>query len=195
MDGLVEYKGSKMIKRLVDKLRQYISDPRIGLPEDIFLFTTEITPMVNVDLIVRNTRGEILLSWRDDEHCGRGWHIPGGIVRIKETQEHRIHKVAKNELGSDIDSYYGPVEVKEIINQQTIRGHFITFVYECTLPCDYSIDNKEKKNGDVGFLKWLAKYPEDMIEVHQMYRDYFCESEKKKGDNREVFLLNTYESR
>lgn len=45
--------------------------------------------MVNVDLLIKNvSSNETLLTWREDEYYGPGWHVPGGIVRFKETIVH-----------------------------------------------------------------------------------------------------------
>lgn len=158
----------------IDEVNSYIANPMQGLPEEVFLFLTENTPMVNVDLLVRDKEGRILLSWRDDEHCGRGWHVPGGIVRLKETLGERIQKTAMNEIGCKVDYDGQPVEVREIIHpEKKVRGHFITFIYECRLPENGKIDQRGKNPGEVGFLQWHKEFPEDMIEVHHFYKKYF----------------------
>ena len=61
-------------------------DPREGLPEDLFLLATSLIPLANVDLFVHDEK-KVLLSWRDDAFHGKGWHIPGGCIRIKEACE------------------------------------------------------------------------------------------------------------
>ena len=50
------------------------------LPAKEFLEISKKTPLINVDLLIENEDGDVLLSWRDDEYCGTGWHIPGGII-------------------------------------------------------------------------------------------------------------------
>ena len=47
-----------------------------------------------------------LLAWRDDHLNGKGWHIPGGIIRFKESIKKRINEVAKNEIGTLVDFYH-----------------------------------------------------------------------------------------
>ncbi len=76
--------------------------PQEGLPEPVFEFVSSVTPMVNVDLLVRDKDGRILLAWREDKFSGKVWHIPGGIIRFQESMETRIHKVAQQELGAEI---------------------------------------------------------------------------------------------
>ena len=58
-----------------------IGDARQGLPEPVFRLLGRITPVVNVDLLVRNERGETLLTCRQDD-LYLGWHLPGGVVRF-----------------------------------------------------------------------------------------------------------------
>ena len=72
--------------RLLDRLA---GDPNQGLPEDLFLFISRITPLVNVDLLIQGPQHRTLLTWRSDEHHGAGWHVPGGIIRYKETAHQR----------------------------------------------------------------------------------------------------------
>ncbi|MDP2923379.1 MAG: NUDIX hydrolase, partial [Candidatus Omnitrophota bacterium] len=71
------------IKQKIDLLESLIKNPSERLPEDIFLFVSRITPIINVDLLIKNKQNHTLLTWRDDGFYPPGWHIPGGIVRYK----------------------------------------------------------------------------------------------------------------
>ena len=96
-------------------------DAKNGLGEKLFLHVSSLTPIVNVDILVRNpSTAEILLTWRDDNFY-RGWHIPGGIIRFKEKMIDRIELVAKVELGAKIDSINGPLVVHELMNNTRDR--------------------------------------------------------------------------
>lgn len=162
------------LQETIDKVNTYIDNPTKGLPEEVLLFLTENTPMVNVDLLIRDKENRILLSWRDDEFCGCGWHVPGGIIRLKETLEERIQKTALNEIGCTVTFDKQPLEVRQIVHKEKkTRGHFITFIYECRIPEGNAVDQKGKKPGEAGFLQWHDEFPEDMIEVHDFYKKYF----------------------
>ena len=110
------------INQALENIQHYITDPTQGLPEEVFLFLTELTPMLNVDLLIKNKQEQILLAWRDDEFCGTGWHIPGGIIRVKETFKTRIEKVAQKEIGCSLIYNSTPVAVNELIHPQKTRG-------------------------------------------------------------------------
>lgn len=122
--------------------------------EELFLFVSSLVPIVNVDLLVYNSKGNFLLTRRKDTHCGIGWHVPGGCIRFKETIDTRIRMVAKTELGLTQFTYdKEPVKVFEIfnkeyrkINNQDERAHFITLVFKCYAPDDFEPCNEEKQN-------------------------------------------------
>ena len=46
-------------------------DPTKGLPEELFIFGTTLMPVSNVDLFITNDKGQVLLSWRDDQYYGK----------------------------------------------------------------------------------------------------------------------------
>ena len=75
---------------------------RQGLPQELFAFATTLIPCPNIDLIITDDKHRLLLSWRNDEFYGAGWHIPGGCLTIKETLGARIQKTAEDEIGSAV---------------------------------------------------------------------------------------------
>lgn len=162
---------------MLNELRKSISDPSLGLPEDIFLFLSEISPLPNVDLLVRDKENRILLAWRNDPWWGNAWHVPGGIIRLKESFAERIQRTALAELGTTVTYNEEPVEIRQIIDRKLkTRGHHITLVFECHVPEDYHIDNGTLKEHDTGFLAWHDHYPEEMLRCHTFYRKYFKNS-------------------
>lgn len=149
---------------------QALRDPAGGLPDSVFRFISSITPMINVDLLVQDKAGRILLAWRRDI-CGEGWHIPGGIVRFKETMLERIEATAKKELGERVIFDPVPLKVSEIFMEHQYRGHFISFLYKCRLPEDYAIDNKGLGERDEGYLKWHDSPVADIVPGQTVYRE------------------------
>ena len=166
------------IKRNIKKLESFIKNPKKGLPEEIFLFVSRLTPLVNVDLLIKDEKGRTLLSWRDDQYCGRGWHVPGGIVRVKEKLETRILKVAKEEIGTtNIKFNPIPIAVNQLICQRNDRGHFISILYKCFLPSTFIPKNKGLTNKDVGYLRWHKNCPKDLLKMQEIYKKYIGNKE------------------
>ena len=155
-------------------LKQKVSNPSKGLPEDLFYYISSATPIINVDLLIKNKKGYILLAWRDDQYAGKGWHVPGGIIRFKETIKERINEVARIEIGTFID-YYDPepIAINEIFNyEREVRSHFISLLYKCSLPADVVLNNKESSRSDPGYLMWHKSCPDDLLKLQDIYRKY-----------------------
>ena len=114
-------------------LDELAGDPHSGLPEELFLFVSRMTPLVNVDLLIQDDAHGTLLTWRSDQHYGSGWHIPGGIIRYKETAHQRIREVARQELGASVEFDRAPIAVFESMSGERNRGHFISLLYRCRL--------------------------------------------------------------
>lgn len=163
------------INEIIALLESSIRDPTAGLPEELFLFVSRITPLVNVDLLIKNERNQTLLTWRDDGFFPPGWHIPGGIIRYKETIADRVKAVAKNELGAEVAFSAVPLAMNEIIREKrATRGHFISLLYQCSLltPLDAKLESKCDPPRRHEW-RWHEACPADIIRAHEIYRDHF----------------------
>jgi colanic acid biosynthesis protein WcaH len=156
-------------------LDAWASEPSGGLPLEFFLFLSRFTPLVNVDLWIQDEARRTLLTWRHDDTYGAGWHVPGGIIRYKETAEDRIRATACRELGTDVAFLPQPFAVEQAIDpDRRERGHFISLVYRCRLlgPPDpalrYAQDEPRR-----GQWAWHAGCPTDLIAAQAHYRRFF----------------------
>lgn len=161
------------IFQAIQFLDNQISNPSEGLPDEVFYFISRTTPLINVDLLIKDEIGRTLLAWRNDPYCGEGWHIPGGIIRFKETLEERIRKVAEIELGTDVLFDPEPIALNQLIHKERdTRGHFISLLYRCHLPGTYVPLNAGRGPGDRGYLQWHDSCPDNLIQYHAIYRSY-----------------------
>ena len=169
-----ENSAAEAIKELLRGIR-----PEAGLGEELFLLVSSLVPIVNVDLLVYNDKGQFLLTWRDDPPCGQGWHVPGGCIRFRESCEQRIRKVAQKELGiGDIKYELEPIKVFEIISRehrdiknQNERAHFITLVFKCYAPDGFTIEGQSFREGEVGYMQWFDHLPDNLLSIQSCYRE------------------------
>lgn len=160
-------------KQAIAALEKAVPEPALGLPDDVFFYISRVTPMINVDLLVKDKAGRTLLAWRHEQYWGRGWHLPGGIVRFRETLETRIRKVAGTEIGSSVDFEPVPLAVNQLINhQRRTRGHFISLLYSCRLPAGFTPENKGLAVTDAGYLRWYEACPDDLFKTQEIYRKF-----------------------
>ena len=160
------------IARAIRLLKSAVADSSKGLPEEIFLLVSELTPMINVDLLIRDNESRTLLTWRDDPYHEPGWHVPGGIVRFKEQLEHRVRAVAREELGASVEFDQTPFAINVVISpDRKTRGHFVSLLYRCKLstPPDEALRYRSGRPKP-GQWKWHKRCPENIISVHEMYR-------------------------
>jgi len=161
------------LESAISVLAESVPDPDKGLPDELFYYISQTTPLINVDLLIQDENGRTLLAWRDDQYAGQGWHIPGGILRFKETLETRILQVAISEIGQPIDFDPAPIAIHQMVHKsRDIRGHFLSFLYQCTLPSLFVPRNVGKKPGDSGYLAWHEHTLSDLLPVHEVYRAF-----------------------
>ncbi len=104
------------------------------LPENVFKIVIESTPLISIDLIVRNDAGKILLGKRLNRPAQGYWFVPGGRVLKDESIENAFARLVKQELGCEglastfkgvyqhfyDDNFYG----------ESFSTHYIVLAYE-----------------------------------------------------------------
>jgi colanic acid biosynthesis protein WcaH len=162
------------LRAAIARLESAIGDPHDGLPSEVFLFVSRITPLVNVDLLIQDDRGRTLLTWREDEFFGAGWHVPGGIIRYKESFADRIQACAAEELGVVVSHEGAPLIVLEGFAPQPTRGHAISFLFRCQLigaPDEQRRADPSKPSA--GQWRWHDGVPQDLLAAQREYAPFF----------------------
>ena len=159
-----------------------------GLPDEVFQFLLKISPVPNVDLLVRNEDGENLLAWRVGP-WGEGWHVPGGIVRHNELLKDRIREVARLELLAEVAPDDVPCSIAQFVKGP--RGHFVSLLYRCRitalLPHHRTLRSREvPRHGD---LQWIKGMPDRILPVHEVYRPWLIGVESDGLGHDVVFGL------
>ena len=168
------------LSSLLDQALQYVHDAKVGLPQEVFYFVSQLTPLVNVDLLIKNKSGQTLLTWRQDRFHGPAWHIPGGVIRFKENIEDRIAKVAETELGCRVRFSPKPINLRNMINcERDVRGHFISLLYLCEIE-DFPDPARAYQTAmpTAGQWAWHDKAPENLLGVHEPFRVFINEMPK-----------------
>lgn len=76
--------------------------PAEWIPADEWRTIVSNVPIVSVDLLVRTDEG-LLLGKRTNEPARGDWFPPGGRVRKGETRTEAVHRVARTELGVEVE--------------------------------------------------------------------------------------------
>jgi len=135
------------------------------IPYKEFKKIYSIVPRFCVDLLIKNSKDEILLTKRDIPPDKGWWHFPGGTVLWGESMTGAIQRVAQEELGTKVD-------VKRLlgINEYTKSG------YGYPLAATYLVEPLGKMEGgeqarEIKFYKNMPKktLPEVVSFVNNLF--------------------------
>jgi len=86
------------------------------LPFNTFKTVIENAPLISIDLIVYNQKGEVLLGKRNNRPAQGYWFVPGGSIQKDEPMAMAFRRLTLNELGAEF-----------CISQADFIGHFEHF--------------------------------------------------------------------
>lgn len=110
-----------------------------------FLEVVKLTPLVSIDLVVSNSKGEVLLGLRRNEPAMNTWFVPGGRICKDELIDEAFERISLSELGAPLKiSDASPMGVYQHLYETNFAGergvstHYIVLAYAVSL--DLSID-------------------------------------------------------
>ncbi|HNO59933.1 MAG TPA: GDP-mannose mannosyl hydrolase [Plasticicumulans sp.] len=73
------------------------------LEREDFRTAVRLSPLVSIDLVVRDAAGRVLLGWRNNRPAQHCWFVPGGSIRKQETLDAAFRRISHDELGLDCE--------------------------------------------------------------------------------------------
>lgn len=121
-------------------------------------------PRLCVDVIIKTEEG-ILLTLRNEESWNGLWHIPGGTVYYKESLEDAVRRVAREELGIEVEveKLLGYIEY---FDEDKERGFGYAISVEFLCNPQSSEFNLNEQSTEVKLFKTL---PENIIPEHKEF--------------------------
>jgi colanic acid biosynthesis protein WcaH len=110
------------------------------LPDQVFKTVIQSTPLISIDLVVRNEKNEVLLGKRLNAPAKDYWFVPGGRIQKDETLDDAFTRLIKEELGTEVvvkrseANFFGVYEhfYEENVFDHTATTHYIVLSYEIT---------------------------------------------------------------
>lgn len=129
------------------------------LPDKIFKSVIQHTPLISIDLIVRNEQGEVLLGKRVNAPAKGYWFVPGGRVRKNETLDDAFVRLVREELG--IESGVTRADAKflgvfehfydDCVYGNEVTTHYIVLAYNIYTNSEISKLKINKQHKDILF--------------------------------------------
>ena len=93
------------------------------LSRELFLTVVASTPLVSIDLVVRDPGGRFLVGMRTNPPAQGFWFAPGGRIRKDETLDAAFRRITEAELGTVFErSAAGPAMVHEHFYAEDFTG-------------------------------------------------------------------------
>lgn len=144
------------------------------LPIDTFKTIIESTPLISIDLLVRNSKGEILLGKRLNRPAQGYWFVPGGRILKDESMEVAFARLVRDELGAEMSidraRFLGPFEhfYNDNVTGEEFSTHYVVLGYEITL--DTAINELPlEQHGNYRWLSETAMLADDSVHIHSKW--------------------------
>lgn len=151
------------------------------LDNDTFRTVVASTPLVSIDLIVKNAEGQVLLGKRNNRPAQSMWFVPGGRILKNEPISTAFKRLVKNELNADADlseaQFLGLYDhlYPDSIWGDDVTTHYVVNAFEMQRVFDGSALPSDQHNEYVWFdIETLLSAPD----VHDHTKWYFT---KGKG--------------
>ncbi|KFZ36860.1 GDP-mannose mannosyl hydrolase [Shewanella mangrovi] len=129
------------------------------LPECEFIQVVRSTPLISIDLVVKDTNGNYLLGQRTNRPAQGYWFVPGGRILKDESIKEAFIRLTMEELGVSIPEsqakFIGVFEhfYPDNFSDSAFSTHYVVLGYE--LLADINLDSLPK--GQHTQYGWFSK--------------------------------------
>ncbi|WMN87519.1 GDP-mannose mannosyl hydrolase [Vibrio parahaemolyticus] len=151
------------------------------LDEKTFKMVVASTPLVSIDFIIRNSKGQILLGQRTNRPAQGFWFVPGGRICKDETFEQAFQRLTKAELGEGYSlkqaQFLGSYQhfYKDNFSEDDFSTHYVVLGYELELDIELSSLPDEQHNH---YQWWEVESLFASEQVHINTKAYFSDKYK-----------------
>ncbi len=141
---------------------------------ETFSKVIENTPLIPIDLIVKNSDNKILLGKRVNEPAKDYWFAPGGRIFKDENLDDAFSRICQSELGVSLRRnetvFYGLYEhfYKNNVFNDKFGTHYIVLAHQIHLENISIVNNQHTAYRWFGVNELLAR-----DDVHQYTKNYF----------------------
>lgn len=146
-----------------------------------FISIIENTPLVSIDLVIRNEQGKVLLGYRRNRPARDYWFVPGGRIRKGERLQDALVRIAQMEIGispaqGQLLGVFDHIYDDNFYDIPNLGTHYVVLAYQFEIRSNTQLTKDDQHTE----LKWWD--PEVLLaspEVHDNNKLYF----RKIADN------------
>ena len=154
------------------------------LEKELFSSIIENTPLISIDLIVKDSEGKILLGQRINKPAKNSWFVPGGRIYKDEKIEDAFKRITKDEIGKEFNisnsSFKGVYQhfYDDNVFNDNFSTHYIVLGFELVIKEELSLGTIQHEK-----YKWFTQ--DELLksdEVYSYVKDYFNIKKGIKND-------------
>ncbi|WP_217521672.1 GDP-mannose mannosyl hydrolase [Vibrio metschnikovii] len=151
------------------------------LDKETFKTIVASTPLVSIDLIIRNSCNQVLLGLRTNRPAQGFWFVPGGRIGKDETFEQAFLRLTEMELGCSIPlndaSFLGPYQhlYSDNFSGTDFSTHYVVLGYQLMLDLDLQTLPVEQHQN---YQWWDEQELLNSEQVHRNTKAYFSDNYK-----------------
>lgn len=140
-----------------------------------FLQIIHATPLVSIDLILRNETGEVLLGRRLNRPAQGFWFVPGGRILKNERIQEALQRISRREIGvvvseATLIGAFDHLYPDNFLGALDVSTHYVALRFAAALPgaTQLTADNQHAE------LKWWTV--QDLLAeplAHENTKAYF----------------------
>jgi colanic acid biosynthesis protein WcaH len=146
------------------------------LDDTTFKTVIASTPLISIDLVVKNTKGEYLLGFRNNRPAQGFWFVPGGRILKDESMDDAFARLCMSELGVSMTrtqaNFIGPFEhfYTDCVYGEDVATHYVVLGYEISFDIELGQLPQEQHNQ----YRWFSQSELlRQVDVHQHSKWYF----------------------
>lgn len=122
------------------------------LDENTFKVVVANSPLISIDLLVKNSQGQYLLGYRKNRPAKGYWFVPGGRIFKDESIDEAFYRLTNEELGVGVSkksaNFLGPFEhfYDDHVFGIDHSTHYVVLGYELNMELDINSLPKEQHN-------------------------------------------------
>jgi len=154
------------------------------LEKELFSSIIENTPLISIDLIIKDSEGKILLGQRINKPAKNSWFVPGGRIYKDEKIKDAFKRITKDEIGKEFDisnsSFKGVYQhfYDDNVFNDNFSTHYIVLGFELVIKEELSLGTIQHEK-----YKWFTQ--DELLksdEVYSYVKDYFNITKGIKND-------------
>lgn len=148
-----------------------------SMPPQDFAHVVRMTPLVSIDLILRDPEGAVLVGLRTNEPAKGFWFVPGGRIGKNERLDDAFIRILHIETGLEYHraaarflGVYEHIYEANRLREPGYGTHYVVLGYEIKLPMRPTIQLDDQHSA----IKWMTA-PELLAtpDVHENTKAYF----------------------